>query len=115
MVRTSDVSNYISASDLRKGDIVKFLDEGQIVDDKFNKGQQKIVIKVSLNGEPPKLMSPNATIRNHLKKCWGDDIANWVGKRATVDFVKKEVMGEIKDVAFLEPVDGWDDEEKDQT
>ena len=110
MVDTRRLKQFIKLADLDDSDIVEFIDEGKIAEKDFSKAQDgsqmkvALVMKVSLNGEDPKEITLNNTTINILKKDWGSDSANWVGRRARVATVETLSFGELKEVNVLKPI-----------
>jgi hypothetical protein len=47
----------------------------------------------------------NRTTQKACRAKWGDDTANWVGKKVRVRKVRQPVRGELKDVLFGEPIE----------
>ena len=110
MVDTRKLKRFIKLADLDESDIIQFVDEGKITEKDFSKAQDgskmetALVMKVSLNGEDPKEITLNNTTINILKKDWGSETANWVGKRAKVAVVETLSFGELKEVNVLKPI-----------
>jgi len=108
MANLGDLSNYIKTKSLKTGDIIKFLDEGAIVEKDFNdgKGVKKLFqVNVSLNGGEPKEMTLNATSRGVLSDVWGYETEEWVGKEAKVTFMQGLVFGKPGEILVLQPKD----------
>jgi len=111
MVDTRKLKTFIKLSDLTKHDVLKFTDEGSIQEKDFSKQQDGsnmkavLIVKASLNGESPKEITLNNTTINILKKKWGGDTADWVGKSAGVAVVETLSYGELKEVNVLKPLE----------
>jgi hypothetical protein len=72
-------TNQKCDADIKDGDIVKILDEGTTVPDKFNQGKSKQSFKIETrNGV--KIKDFNATTLNNLIDAYGKDTKQWVGK-----------------------------------
>lgn len=72
-------SNKKCEADIKDGDIVKILDEGTTVPDKFNQGKVKQTFKIETrNGV--KVKDFNATTINNLIEAFGKDTKEWIGK-----------------------------------
>jgi hypothetical protein len=110
MVDTRKLKQFIKLADLTSSDVIDFVEAGDIVDRDFSKAQDGsdiksvLELKVSLNGEEPKKLTMNNTTINILKKEWGPDSSDWVGKRAKVAVVETLAFGELKEVSVLKPV-----------
>ena len=103
-----DKRNFLKSSDLANGDTIKFLNEGEWVENKkFSNPdgtpKNQLIFKVEFQGVE-RDFSLNATNRNALKEAFGKDTALWVGKEASVEKMKMAVAGGVKEVVILTPV-----------
>lgn len=107
----NDLKNNLRNEDLQQGDIITFVNEGEIKDVDFSKAQDGSAVKtvlqilVELPNGKNKIYTPNATTRQVLKEKWGKDTENWVNKKAKVTFVKQLAFGKQIDVLVLEPLE----------
>lgn len=93
-------SKYLRSEDINEGDIVKFLDEGEIVhNEKFNKDE--FMIKVELDNGEEKLMRMNNTSKQNIAGRYGKDTADWKNKHARVNKVEQYVSGKMRTVVIL--------------
>lgn len=95
-------SAFIQAGvDVRDGDIIKFLNEGEEkANPKFdNKKQFSILVRTDEGVE--KKMSINNTSKRNMIATYGDDSKDWVLKDARVNIIKQLVSGELKSVIIL--------------
>ena len=111
MANLRDLKKNFKNSDVKAGDILTFVDVGEIREVDFSKAQDgsgvKLVfqIKVQLPDGKEKILTPNAGSREAIAQAYGeDDTANWKGKQAKVTFVKQLSFGKMQDVLILEPV-----------
>lgn len=84
-----DKKNFVKTAEVKTGDVVKFLDEGNWVESKtFKKPDGTFVsqfqIKVMIC-ELEKTLSLNGMSREAMKKAYGKDTANWIGKEAVIN------------------------------
>ena len=103
-------SDYVTANvDIRTGDVIEFLDEGEYTHPPQNPEREVLTFKVLLaNGEEKKI-SVNKTSQKSLMSAWCPedmDSKHWVGKRAKVEIIRQQVFDKLKDVIFLTPVEG---------
>jgi len=91
---------FLSAEDVIDGDTVTILDGGEYVDGQWGR---KLELNVKLNGGETKKVSLNATSEENLLLKWGNESDNWANKVATVEKVKQNVKGELKDVLYFTP------------
>ena len=107
----NDLKNNLKNEDLQQGDIVTFVNAGEIKSVDFSKAQDGSAVKtvlqmlVEIPDGKNKIYTPNATTRNRLKEIWGKDTEDWVGKKAKVTFIKQLAFGKTIDVLVLEPVE----------
>ena len=103
-----DKRNFIKATELKNGDTIKFLTEGEWVENKKFQNpdgspKNQLIFKVEFQGVE-RDFSLNATNRNAMKEAFGKDTALWVGREAMVEKVKMAVAGGVKEVVILTPV-----------
>lgn len=100
--------SFLKASDLKGGEIVKFLDGGHkeestVYKYKDGKPQIQFVFTVEFKGEK-KTINLNKISRTSLQQSWGDDTDLWVGKEARVTLINALVGGEYKNIIGLTAV-----------
>ncbi len=64
--------------------------------------EEKLILPIKFSTGVKHLWIPNATSQKALRKRWGDDTEKWIGKKATFEVTKQNVMGEMKDVIYIE-------------
>jgi hypothetical protein len=111
MPNVNDLKQYLCATDVKDGDILRFKDAGEFIDKDFSKEQDGSDIKtvleitVELPSGKTKKYSPNAKTRDSLAEGYGSpDTEKWIGKEASVVLVKQSVFGQIKNIIYLEPI-----------
>lgn len=94
--------NFLKAEDCKGGEIIEFLDEGEVTDLRTPEGKMKVVMnfQVKINGKE-KTFTPNKTNADIFLKAWGE---NWAGRKFKVELVKVMVFGEKKDSIVAEPI-----------
>jgi hypothetical protein len=102
--------SYVKTKDLKLGDRITFLNEGEWVKKDFSKTKDGsnvkdcFVLKVNINtDDTEREFNLNATSRDSLGKGWGFETKNWIGQTAVVEFVKMSSFGVIADVLCLKP------------
>lgn len=87
--------------DVKEGDIIWFVGEGEQVPDKWNEGKYRTNIQIRSDKFSEKMLTlNNASLRN-MVNAYGSDTKNWVGKEAMVNIVKQMVKGELKSLIVL--------------
>jgi len=107
-MKLKNPSEYVTANvDVKTGDIIQFLNEGQYTHPPQNPEREVLTFKVLLpNGEEKKI-SVNKTSQKELMSAWcPDDMdsSHWVGKKAKVTITTQQVFDKLKDVIFLTPL-----------
>lgn len=118
MPMLSSGAEFMSAKNVKTGDVVEFKDGGQYRESKFfypdqtqdgkphpKAGQQKkdLVFNVSV-GDKEMVFTCNNTNQAVLKEAWGCDTDKWASRKASIMIVKVSVGGKIKDSVLLTPV-----------
>ena len=99
--------DYFKNSDFKEGDKIKFVADGEWVEQDFSLARDgsgmKTVFKakVSLNDGEPKDLNVNSTSGNVLSESWDEE--GWTGKTAKVTFVKALVAGKMCNALALVP------------
>lgn len=97
-----DTGKFLTANDVKTGDLVTFITEAKEVDKEF-KGKAKKVIEVEV--ELPdgfvKTASLNGTSRNLLIAHYGEDTNTWVGKQGRCEVINQKVGSEMKRVLYI--------------
>jgi hypothetical protein len=111
MPNVNDLKEYLCATDVKDGDVVKFKDAGEFVDKDFSKEQdgsdvkRLLEITIELPSGKTKKFSPNGKTRDALAEGFGSpNSEDWVGKEASVLVVRQVVFGNIKNVIYLEAI-----------
>ncbi len=104
-----DLRKNLVKEDVQTGDIILFVDAGEIKDVDFSKIQDGSDVKtvfqvmVELPDGKNKIYTPNATTRGILSGVWGENTELWIGKKASVKFVDQLSFGKLTKVMVLEP------------
>lgn len=95
--------------DIKDGDTIKILDEGQIVTGDYG---DRHVFKVNTkNGE--KNLTMNQTSLNNLIDALGDDTSKWIGQDIKAWVIRQSVSGQLKNICYLTAKDwGMVEDEK---
>ena len=105
----SGLSRYLTAQEVRTGDLLTIANPGDIVefDDRRNPGKKikKLSIGLILPNGKEKILTLNDTSRRTLEKEWGMNSDTWVGKTASVSVGKQNVGGTMKDVIYMFPAE----------
>ena len=92
--------------DVKDGDIVTVLNEGEWIEGQF--GQQFVVKVQTRNGE--KNVNFNQTSINILHDEFGDDTAKWIGREVLIRVKKDTVAGKKVDIYYFVTPD-WEFDE----
>lgn len=94
-------SAFVSAGvDVRDGDIITFLNEGEEREnERFGKVQLVVLVRLPSGAE--KSLSLNNSSKRAMIEVYGDDTSAWVLKEARVNIVKQLVQGKTKSVIIL--------------
>lgn len=115
-MKISIPSSYVRAGEnIKDGDIVKLLDEGEYKDIKGTDGKIKKVLQFQLelpNGEI-KTYTMNITTQRELISAFGDDSKNWIGKPLKANIVKQVSFGKMTNVLILVPAGELSVKDKD--
>jgi hypothetical protein len=111
MPNVNDLKPYLCSTDVVDGDVIQFIDAGDLIEKDFSKEQDgsdiKTVLEITVelpNGRRKKY-SPNAKTRDALAEGFGSpDTENWIGKRACILLVRQSVYGNIKTIIYMEPI-----------
>ena len=96
----SFVSAFIKADEVKDGEIIVFLDEGELADGKYGK---QLNIRVNYKSEE-RLFTIKKTNADKLSEAFGEETKNWVGKGAKLTVERVKVMGEMVDTITLDPI-----------
>ena len=99
-------SDYVIANqDVRTGDVITFLDEGEWKTLPNDPEKEVLTFKVEVPSKEEKFLSVNKTSQTELMGAWGDESSDWKGKRARVSIEKTRAFGRIVWPIYLEPED----------
>lgn len=87
---------FVKAEDVRKGMNQLTIAGSDLANTDYG---QKRQLKFA---ETPKLLSLNKTSTQALVEMYGDESDEWVGKPISLEAVKVQVKGELKDAVFIE-------------
>jgi len=92
-------SKFLKAGiNIKDGDIIKFLDEGEEVDGQWGK---KVQIKVETPNGEEKILTLNNSSRGNMVSYYGSSSDGWIGKEARINVVKMMVRGKMINVITL--------------
>jgi|SRR3990167_5680649 len=106
----NDLSKFIKKGDLRKGDILTFVNGGSIEEVDFSRTKDGSGIKtvfqitVTLPDGKDKILTINKTSQNVISEEFGVETENWVGKEVKVDYIQQLCFGKLTDVLVLKPI-----------
>ena len=107
MVNAKDFfsGNFLKAEDCKGGEIVEFLDGGQMEEIVTPEGKSKMVLnfQVKIN-DVEKTFTPNKGNGNIFVEAWGEDSEGWIGKKFKIALTKVKVFGKLKDSIIAEPI-----------
>jgi len=99
-------SDYLKANDVKSGDVVVILNEGEVREADFGTGKARTVFEVEVEHDKKrKTWTMNKTTIKKIIEGFGEDTKAWVGKRVKLDLVKTNVKGNVKDSIIGEPLD----------
>jgi len=108
MVNAKDffAGNFLKAEDCKGGEIVEFIDGGEVEEITSPEGKTKSVLnfQVKINGNE-KIFTPNIGNGNILVEAFGEDSEKWIGKKFKIAMTKVMVFGKKKDSIIVEPLD----------
>ena len=93
---------------VKKGDIIKLVDEGFQKEMKGFDGKMKNVWEFTVelpNGEN-KAYTMNVSTQKVLIEQYGEDTKNWIGKPLEVSIERKPINGKIVNILYLLPPEG---------
>lgn len=95
------LSKYLKPEVCKDGDIITFLNAGEIKEKKFDDEVKDVFeIGVLLNGHE-KLYSPNGTTLKLLSKAWGTATEKWVKQKARITILPSN---NGKDMIVAKPI-----------
>jgi hypothetical protein len=106
-----DLRKNLRKEDVQAGDIILFVNAGEIKDVDFSSAQDGSDVKtvfqvlVELPDGKNKVYTPNATTRGLLSDAWGEDTEEWVGKKGKVNLIDQLSFGKMVKVMVLQPVE----------
>ena len=110
MAHLGDLRKNLVKEDVQTGDVILFVDAGEIKDVDFSKtqdgsdGKTVFQVMVELPDGKNKIYTPNATTRSILSDVWTEDTENWIGKKAIVKFIDQLSFGKLVKILILEPI-----------
>jgi len=110
LVKLSEIESkmggkYLTGDIVTNGMIVEIVDEGEFLDETVSPfGRPIFRITVRMPDGSLKVWTMNRTTRRNLREAWGDDTANWVGKKVRLEVQLRDVMGAMRKVIFGYPV-----------
>ena len=106
-----NVSEYALGNFLRPDDIKKLseptaeiIEEG-IINEDTPFGREILEIPVKLNDGKEKIYGATKTSCRNLVEKYGEDTANWKGKKIKFEVSRQNVAGQMKDVIYAYPIE----------
>jgi len=102
----SEHEEFLSAEMLKNGDVLEIANEGMFLtaeETPFKRPAFQIDVKLP-NGSR-KTWGVNKTTRRRLAAAYGDDSADWVGRKVRIELLRQNVRGEMKIVVYGHPVE----------
>jgi len=97
-------SNFIIPnSDVKTGDWVMILNEGEYRKLPQQPDREVLVFKVQVPSGEVKLLNMNTTTQKEFIQAYGDDSINWIGKKGRVEIVKQRMFDKWKEVIYIHP------------
>lgn len=102
MVKISEIRKkmptlFLRGEEVEKGMIVEIADAGEFIDkDSSGIGRPVFRIKIRLPNNEEKIWTMNKTTQENLAKAYGDDTANWVGKKVRLETSVYNIRGQIR-------------------
>lgn len=95
--------NFLKAEDCKGGEIVEFLDDGEITEIQTPEGKTKAVMnfQVLVDGKE-KTFTPNRSNADILMEAFGE---KWEGHKFKITLTKVRVFGKMKPSIIAEPLD----------
>ena len=111
-MKISSAKNWLKSEDVKQGDIITFLSEGEwVASAKYTYAdgtpRKDFLLKVK-HGEVDKDMRLNATNKKILIKAFGDETKEWIGKTAKLAIADIMVSGKLMKTIIISPVGGKD-------
>lgn len=96
-------SKFLQPTDFNDGDEITVLDEGEEKEGQWGK---KLNIGVKLPNGDEKIASVSNTSKKFMFELYGDDTADWIGKKVPLFKIKQMVGNSLKTVIYWGKVPG---------
>jgi len=105
MVKADFSSNFLDATNAQDNDIIFIVGKAEFEKKLSQSGQEyiKTNIPVEINGKN-KIYSPSRETGIKFVLAWGDEMDLWVGKKATIKHVLKQVKGKTETYIEAYPI-----------
>jgi hypothetical protein len=98
---------FLKAADLKPGDIATIKTEADWIDSQFTKDdgtkQQQYVCDIEYEGEERRIKLTQASCAALVEGGYGEDSADWLGKKITMEAVQVMVGGKMKQSIWCKP------------
>lgn len=88
-------------ADIKDGDIIKIVSEGQQVIKEFKGNQVASTVTKVETRNGVKVITLNQTSVNNLVDAYGKDDKEWIGKEAKVWIIRAMISNKMQDIAYL--------------
>jgi len=97
---------FLKARDVKVGDIVTILNEGEVREKDFGTGKPRVIFEIEVeHNKKKKIWTMNKKTIKKLIDKFGDDTKTWVGKKVKLNIVEVEVRGVTRNSIVGEPLD----------
>ena len=109
MANLGDLKAFWTATDFEQGETITFADAGDIEDVDFSRehdgSKRKKVFQITIRKEnQQKKFTLNKTSIDVLSLAWGKKTEEWIGKKATVNFLEQMSFGKMARVLVFKPI-----------
>lgn len=102
MVKQDDLDLWLEGSEITEDTEVEFVNEGEYAEMETAEGKKRVFrIGVKLPDGIERVWTMNKSSRRAAARTWGEDTATWVGKKAIVHTLEKDVFGKPKKVIYI--------------
>ena len=101
MVKQDDLNLWLTAEDVKTGDLIEFIDEGKYEEIVLQDGTKRVFnIGVKLANKETRIWTPNRTSRRTISRILGDNTKQWVGEKWPLVIQDQKVGKNMKKVIY---------------